>query len=447
MMIGLLDCNNFFVSCERLFRPDLVGKPVIVLSSNDGCAVSRSQEVKDLGIAMGIPYFEIKELCKKENITVFSSNFALYRDISRRVMIALESEFEECSVYSIDEAFFEVDEGITEAEIAEIRARIIQKTGIPVSIGVARTKTLAKIANRIAKTKNERRPTSLIKGGVYEGVCSMTDSVYSDMVRDLPCGSVWGIGRKTSALLSTHKIYTVSNLLAQDRTFIKNNLGLVGERICMELRGMRAYELADGDDEEQSSYMSTRSFGAPVRDKHALLCALSYHVTHVARKLRKDVCVASRITVIVRGSRYGAFSHREGSQSVGLIEPTNSTMVLIKEAAKLLDTLYSEEVPYKKAGIVLSEIRPWSNTPRSLFANGNGTETLEKIDAVVDSLTDKFGSGILHSGTIYKTKNWKEKRTYTSKEYTTKWSDIACVKATEDMSHRCPTEEGYRGYS
>lgn len=428
-----MDCNNFFVSCERLFRPDLVGKPVLVLSSNDGCAVSRSQEVKDLGIPMGIPHFQIKDICKKEGITVFSSNFALYRDISLRVMNVLKSEFETCSVYSVDEAFFDVSEDMTESETAEIRDRIMQKTGIPVSIGVAETKTLAKVANGIAKKRNVRlRKSNIRKGegeGMHEGVCIMNETLYRDTVLELPCGSIWGIGRQTSALLSKHKIYTISSLLAQDNTFIKKNLGVGGERICMELRGVSAYAFSESNDEEQGSYMSTRSFGAPVRDKEILRSALSYHVTHVAKKLRTDGCIAGRITVMVRGSRYGIFSHREGSRSATLVEPTNSTIALIKEAVKLLDALYTEEIPYKKAGIVVSDIRPRINATVSLFKDKKTTETREKIDAVVDALTNRFGNDMVHSGLIYKTTHWKERRTYQSKEYTTKWSDIACVKA------------------
>jgi DNA polymerase V len=414
-MIGLMDCNNFFVSCERLFRPDLIGKPVIVLSSNDGCVVSRSQEVKDLGIPMGIPHFEIKDICKKERITVFSSNFALYRDISSRVMNALKEEFEHCNIYSIDEAFFEVDAQISESEMAKVRARIIQKTGIPVSIGIAETKTLAKAVNRIAK-----------KG---TGICILDDVLYKDVILELPCGSIWGIGRQTSAFLSRHKIYTISSLLKQDNAFIKKTLGLAGERICMELRGVRVYELDESGEDEQSSYMSTRSFGSSVHDKQVLLSALSYHVTQVTKKLRRDGCVAGRITVLVRGSRFGAFSHREGSQSVTLLEPTNSTLLLIKEASKLLDMLYAEEIPYKKAGVVVSDVRPIRNTSSTLFGDVVSKEKQAKIDATIDSLTSRFGSEIVHSGLIRQVSSWMEKRTYHSKEYTTKWNDIACVKA------------------
>lgn len=410
-----MDCNNFFVSCERLFRPDLIGKPVIVLSSNDGCAVSRSQEVKDLGIPMGIPHFEIKAECKREKISVFSSNFALYRDISGRVMTALKAEFDQCSVYSIDEAFFEVRETMTESEMAEIRTRIIQKTGIPVSIGVAKTKTLAKVANRIAK-----------KG---TGVCIMDESLYRETLVDLPCGSVWGIGRQTTALLTKHNISTVSHLLAQDPTFIKKTLGIVGERLTMELQGVPVYSLTEAVDEEQGSYTSTRSFGSPVTQKEVLLNALSHHIAHVARKLRKDACVASRLTIITRGSRYGDFSQRKGVESCVLESPTNDTHILLKQVVTLLDSLYDPEVPYKKAGVVLSGILPEGIATGTLFGDDKIVKKTAVLNKVMDEITNKFGSTILKMGTEGGKQTWQENSAHISKRYTTHWNEIPLVKA------------------
>jgi DNA polymerase V len=202
-MIGLMDCNNFFVSCERLFRPDLAKCPVAVLSSNDGCIVSRSQEVKDLGIAMGVPYFEVKSLCKKYNITLFSSNFTLYRDISTRVMATLKEFVDDIEIYSIDEAFFGVPKTMDETTLISIRAEIIRKTGIPVSIGVAPTKTLAKVANDRAK-----------KGG---GVMVLTKEVWKILQGEVSCSSIWGIGRQTSQKLTELGINSVAELLARDR--------------------------------------------------------------------------------------------------------------------------------------------------------------------------------------------------------------------------------------
>jgi DNA polymerase V len=182
-MIGLLDCNNFFVSCERLFRPDLLKRPVAVLSSNDGCIVARSAEVKDLGVPMGVPYFQVKDVLTKAGAVLFSSNFTLYRDVSARVMDTLEDEVGLIDVYSIDEAFFEVEDDATEADVLAIRARVMKEVGVPVSIGIASTKTLAKQASVLAKKGN--------------GVCILTDALWQEKMEEVPCGSVWGLGRQT----------------------------------------------------------------------------------------------------------------------------------------------------------------------------------------------------------------------------------------------------------
>ncbi len=414
-MIGLMDCNNFFVSCERLFRPDLLGKPVAVLSSNDGCIIARSQEVKNLGVPMGIPYFEIQELCKKEKITLFSTNLTLYRDISIRVMNALREEFDVCEVYSVDEAFFEVTEALSVTELMDIRARIIQKTGIPVSIGIANTKTLAKVANGIAKK------------GI--GVSVLTENEREMVIKDIPCGSIWGIGRQTSAFLTKAGIQTVGELLMLDSTYIRQSFGVVGERLCMELRGVSVYKIGDLVEDEQSSYTSSRSFGKPVMDKLVLMSALGHHIAHVAEKLRHDGCIASHITIVARASRFGSFSHREGGMSASLIVPTNDTFVLLHEASKLLDQLFDPEVPYKKAGVVLSGIQPEAMRTESLFTNPESEKKTSIINTITDALNNKFGSGTMRQAVTLGGEKWKERKNLKSPEYTTQWSEIACIKA------------------
>ena len=426
-MIGLMDCNNFFVSCERLFRPDLLRKPVIVLSSNDGCVVARSQEVKDLGIPMGIPYFEVEDVCKKNDVTIFSSNFALYRDISSRVMSALKSEYDVYEVYSVDEAFFEVDISVTAEELSVIRTRIMQKTGIPVSVGVASTKTLAKVANSIAKKQNVQRQTPHIM--MEEGVCIMDGALWKKSIQELSCGSVWGIGRQTSAFLSTQNIHTVADLLAQDKAFIKNSLGVVGERLILELSGISVYTIGDVEIDDQQSYMSSRSFSTPIRDKLTLMSALGHHVSHVASKLRGDGKVASTMSIIVRGSRFGSFSHRDGSARSVFTVPTDDTFVLMKEAYRLLDTLYDTDIPYKKAGIVVGGVIPKKTVSDSLFSEFNAPEKTQKINTVVDFLNGKFGIGTIRSGVTMYSHKWQERKRYNSPEYTTQWSEIVTVKA------------------
>ncbi len=443
-MIGLMDCNNFFVSCERLFRPDLAGKPVAVLSANDGCIVARSQEVKDMGIPMGAPLFQIQAQCKKENVTFFSSNFNLYRDISARVMSALRAECGEIEVYSIDEAFFWVPDSISETEIAHIRARIIQKTGIPVSIGVAKTKTLAKVANSIAKKRKDgRRPTTNIQNGddvqltmlhiekeeKMEGVCVMDKKLWEKTAKSMSCGSVWGIGRQTSAFLTKAGINTVGELLVQDQSFIKSNLGVVGERLVLELRGTPVSHLGDHGGAAQESFTSTRSFGKIVTDKLTLQSALGHHVAHVAEKLRERELVASTITVLARGSRFGDYAHREGVLTSALLIPTDDTFVLTKEAMRLLERLFDSEIPYKKAGVILGGIEPKHFVPASLFPEEKHDTKTSTLSVLSDTLNKRFGRDTIRPGITLGKEKWQEHTERLSPQYTTRWTEIARVKA------------------
>ncbi len=414
-MIGLMDCNNFFVSCERLFRPDLTRLPVLVLSSNDGCVISRSQEVKDMGISMGIPYFQIKDMCFRESITVFSSNFALYKDMSSRVMAALKDEFPILEKYSIDEAFFVVDDTYAVQDLEKVRARIIQKTGIPVSIGVAKTKTLAKVAAKIAKGK--------------EGVFYLDESVRGPVLEMLPCGSVWGIGRKLSSSLAQMQVDTVGQFLNLDSTFVAQKFGLVGARLYAELQGDSIYSVGVPSDHEQESFMSTRSFGSVTHDKSVLKSAVSYHCMQVGEKLRARKQVGSRLTVIARGGRYGAFSHREGSISVDFTIPTNDVFEITKEALKLVDILYDSEIPYKKAGVIVGGILPLENVSCSLFSSENSEDNKKKLNSTIDVLNGRFGKSSVQIASALHTQVWKEKKNLLSKEYTTNWNDIPKVKA------------------
>jgi DNA polymerase V len=414
-MIGLMDCNNFFVSCERLFRPDLRNKPVLVLSSNDGCVVARSQEVKDLGIAMGIPFFQVKDLCKKHKITVFSSNFQLYRDISRRVMAALREEYEYCEVYSVDEAFFTVQDTVDMECLMALRSRIIQKTGIPVSIGMAQTKTLAKVANSIAK-----------KG---DGVSILNKEMWDTISQELPCGAIWGIGRQTALRLNNAKIVTAADFLTKDLSFVRNLLGVVGERLHMELSGVSAVGFENMAEYIQESYMSTRSFSHTKRGKEILIHALSHHVTELAVKLRRDGNTARTMTIIARGSRYGDFAQRKGSLTCTLEYSTNETQVLIKKALDLLEELYDPEIPYKKAGIVLGGIFPECNTTGSLFISKENEKVQQVIDKIVDRMNSRFGAGKLQLGTLLYDGSWSSNKASVSKAYTTDWTQIAIVRA------------------
>ncbi len=409
-MIGLMDCNNFFASCERLFRPDLLGKPVTVLSSNDGCFIARTQEVKDLGIPMGAPYFEFKDVVEKHGVHVFSSNFALYRDMSRRVMEALEEEFEVVEVYSIDEAFVQIPSYMKEEEIVAIRKRIIQKTGIPVSIGLSQTKTIAKIANNYAK-----------KG---TGTYTLDAKKLVGMAAEIPCGSIWGIGRRMTAKLNQFKIYTLADLLSKDRGFLKNTFGVVGERLYLELTGTSVSAPGEQPPSEHESIASTRSFAKETKELSVLESALGYHVAHVGEKLRERNMIATRLSILALPNRFGDFFLKKGRAQSVLVTGTDDTAVLLKEALRLLREIYDSEVPYKKAGIVVSGILPKSLASRSLFEkDGSGIYT------VLDQLNERFGGGTIRPGVVQETHKWESSKRLKSKEYTTKWNEIAVVKA------------------
>lgn len=414
-MIGLMDCNNFFVSCERLFRPDLAKKPVAVLSANDGCIVSRSEEVKGMGVPMGIPYFELKKEWKDKDITCFSSNFSLYRDISARVMRILKEEFPSCVPYSIDEAFFEVDGSDLGDTLRLVRERILQETGIPVSIGVAETKTLAKIASKIAKKE----------GGVHIFDGSRTEEVIGTM----PCGTVWGIGRQLSASLAREGVHTIREFLSLDKAYIARTLGVTGERLQMELSGIPVYAVRSGEDADQASYMSTRSFGAVIRDKQSLMSAIGHHVSHLAAKLRADGCAGTYLTVIARASRFGSFSHRKGSVTRELKMPSNDTFALMREASTALDQLFDAEIPYKKAGVVISGIVPMEYIPQPLFGREEGQVSREGINRAVDVLNERFGRETVRMAVELGPSSWKEQRKMISPAYTTKWEELKVVKA------------------
>lgn len=410
-MIGLMDCNNFFVSCERLFRPDLLKKPVAVLSSNDGCIVARSQEIKDLGIPMGIPYFKVKDICTDAGAVLFSSNFTLYRDISTRVMQTLASQVGPCEIYSIDEAFFEVDDTITEEEVLLLRRTVMQHVGLPVSIGIAATKTLAKQASAIAKKGNGAKLFN-------------SDALFE--IGAAACSSVWGLGRQTSAKLREMGVVSIAEFMKLDRAVIRRHFGVAGDRIYSELNGIPVHAIGANSEDIQQSIMSTRSFEKTTHELSEMESAVAYHVSFAAEKLREKNLVASRMYVLIQASRHGDFFLRRGSAEVVLSEPTANTQALLKEALTQVRRLFDSEVPYKKAGVVLGGLMPKTYVTNTLF--DAGVQTDSRIDSVTDALNERFGHGtvrpavVLHSGARGSAK-------LRSKEYTTRWKDIPTVRA------------------
>lgn len=411
-MIGLLDCNNFFVSCERLFRPDLAGKPVAVLSSNDGCIVARSQEVKDIGVPMGIPLFQARQLVDMSQVTLFSSNFALYRDISSRVMAALTAEVGTCEVYSIDEAFFYVSPRSTVADIKALRQSIMQRTGIPVSIGIAPTKTLAKTASKMAKKS--------------DGVRWLDLEQWQTIAPMYPLQDIWNVGGATARKLREIGVTTVAAFTALNPRQIEQQLGIAGRRLQDELQGSAVYTLGKNSGVLRQSLASTRSFAKSTNVKSALESAITYHVEHIAEKLRAKKLATTMLIIELRASRHGDFSYRKGSVKVILEVPSNATSELLKAACTGVDALYQAGVPYKKAGVVASALVPETYLQMDLFSTTK-VSTKNIVDSVVDTINANFGSSTIHRGTLFDN-SLKARASLRSPHYTTAWKDIPTAR-------------------
>ncbi len=415
---GLIDCNNFFVSCERLFRPDLVGKPVVVLSSNDGCVVARSQEIKDIGIPMGVPYFQIKDILKDNKATVFSSNFALYRDISRRVMMVVRREIEAVEVYSIDEAFVTLEalSALHALDKMKLVKKCVEKEiGIPVSVAVAATKTQAKLVNQMAKKST--------------GALSVEAKEFVETFGDKPLSAVWGVGGKMERRYKEAAYHTVGDLLAADPSRVRSLFGVHGVRLQAELKGIPADTLVR-ESSLPHSIMSTRSFAKKTNDLSFIKDALAHHVHEVSRDLREAGLVASSLQVILETSRHGDWLLRGGRVESVLVSPSALTPVLLKEALRLLGELYESGVPYSKTGVVVRGLLPAEAASRSLFEAGEIDDKAAALQKTIDDINKHFGNDKLLVGKFAKGEAlWRPKQDTLSPAYTTRWNEIATVKA------------------
>ena len=417
-LIGLLDCNNFFVSCERLFRPDLEHRPVIVLSGNDGCVVARSNEVKDLGVPMGVPYFQVRELLQKAQVTIFSSNFTLYRDISRRVMCSLSAVVDTIEPYSIDEAFFELEvANVVQATavLTRIKTKIEQTVGVPVSVGAGMSKTIAKLAS-----EKEKRGC---------GVCVLTGQTW---VRERPLislSSVWGVGGSLSRKFREQGLYTIGDLVTADRERVAALFGVVGCRLYDELSQTPVHQVAREHTSTQKSIMSTRSFRVASNDKRVVRDALAHHVQHVAAELRALNLTCQSIQVIAQPSRHGDWVLEAGRAESMLPTPTNDTRELLQQTEFLLETFFNPEVPYKKAGVVVGQLRSLTMKQPGLFEESKKTEDDRSVMQVFDEINNKYGYKVMSIGQSAAAASWKPARDYISPRYTTNWNELVSVRA------------------
>lgn len=417
--IGLLDCNNFFVSCERLFRPDLAGKPVVVLSSNDGCIVARSQEVKDMGIPMGVPYFQVKDTLKKADTAVFSSHFALYRDISRRVFEVMRQELDTVQQYSVDEAFFALSETNPEPLLERLVSRVQRDVGIPVSVGLATTKTLAKYANSVAKKS----------GQVY----ILEPDEWSKQQPTVALKDIWGVGGQLELRYKKHDLNTVADLLRADPSRIARLFGVAGTRLCSELAGTSVYSL-ETVRSVQKSILSSRSFRAASTEYAVVADAVAYHIRHAAADLRSMQLQASRLRVFIYPSRHGDFMLQGGTAEIVLDEPTDDTLTLVVQADRLLQRIFNTGVPYKKAGVQLGGFVPKNLRQASLFAENTALDTDTNtggaaLTQVLDTVNARAGKEVLSVGGYLRSGEWGVRLDARSPAYTTRWSDIAVAAA------------------
>jgi DNA polymerase V len=419
-MFALIDCNNFYVSCERIFRPDLNGKPVVVLSNNDGCVISRSNEAKALGIKMGEPAFKIEEFLRKNQVAVFSSNYALYGDMSKRIMGTLGEFAPEIEIYSIDEAFLNLS-GINvdlDEYARQIRDTVHKNTGIPVSVGMGPTKVLAKTANHYAKKVPENK-------GIF--VLDNQDKV-AEALKIFDIGEVWGIGRQYAKLLRSVGVNTAWDFVRMSETWIKKKMTVVGLRVKKELEGISCLpmELVAPD---KKAICTSRSFGEFQTEIGPIEEAVAAFAGKCAYKLRKQGSCANYIMVFVHTN---SFNPNEPQYSRSFVcklpVATNSTMELVKHALYALQSIYKEGYRYKKAGIIVTDIVPETEVQGSLFDSVDRDKHTE-IMKTMDRINAKFGKDTLKLAIQGSSEaKWKLRRENLSNRYTTSWKEIITVK-------------------
>ncbi|APJ03046.1 Y-family DNA polymerase [Silvanigrella aquatica] len=417
-MIALIDGNNFYVSCERVFNPKLRNKPVVILSNNDGAIVSRSNEAKALGIKMGQPFFEIKELIKKHDIKYFSSNYTLYGDISSRIMKTLNQFSPEVEVYSIDEAFIDLSHVNCEKlnEFGwKMKNTIYQNTGIPCGIGISFTKSLAKIANKIAK-----------KSIKANGVLVLHEQRHIDLALKMTeVGDIWGIGRRYAKKLKENNINFVNEFIEQDEFWIRKHFTINGLNILKELRGIPCIELELFHEPKQSITVS-RSFGKSLTQFDDIYAALAHHVGIACRKLRKENLEAQYFCTYLCTSY-----HKEDfySDSLNVRMPYYSayTPDFLKYAKAALKKIFKENKDYKKCGILLFDLREKSLIPSNLF-DQRDLKKENSIVSVVDKLNNLKGMSTINFGDLFENNEWKTKRCNVSNRYTTNWNELVHIK-------------------
>ena len=415
-VFALIDCNAFYVSCERVFNPKLNNKPVVALSNNDGCIIARSKEAKALGIKMGVPLFKVKDIVERENVIVFSSNYTLYADMSRRVMNIISEFAPSIEVYSIDEAFIELTNMNVDYEsyVRQMRKVILQYTGIPVSIGVASTKTLTKVANHIAKDDES-----------LEGVCSLVKHENLDQVlENTNVVDVWGVGRQLSKKLIANGIFNAKLLKNCEDAWVRKMMSVNGLKTVSELREISCLDLEETS-ATRKSCCTTRSFGKPLVNLDDIEQAVTTFARRATERIRGENLTASTVSVFLRTNPFDRNRYYSNSSTTTLSYPTYDTMQIVKTALQLTKIIFRENYKYKKAGVLLSGFYEKGTETKDLFSEARYRSP--KLMSAVDQINERYGSDTIQIATECQIGKWKQKRRNCTQSYTTQLDNVLLI--------------------
>ena len=424
-LFALVDVNNFYVSCERVFAPKLEDVPMVVLSNNDGCAVARSAEVKALGVKMGTPWFQMKDLAKQHGILAYSSNYTLYGDMSSRVVEVLRKFTPNLEVYSIDESFLQIEAVLKQYADPTSMGQIIKEkvrdtTGLPVCVGIGASKTLAKLANHLAK-----------KHPQFIGVCdisSMPKEALYQWMAETAVGEVWGIGGKTAKKLKELKISSIFDLVQASPQAMRQQFGVVIERICYELRGVSCLQLEEVAPAKQQ-IISSRSFGKPVSSMEELAESVATHAARGAEKLRSQKSVTGALTIFVQTNPHKPFEpQHHQSITVALIDPSDNTLTLTSAALKGLKQIYKTGFKYKKAGVIFNLLADKPTMQQSLFDDIEVKGKSAGLMKAMDSINSRFGNAAIKTAASGTKQDWQMRSGNKSPNYTTQWDELPVVR-------------------
>jgi DNA polymerase V len=418
-MYALTDCNNFYASCERVFNPKLEGKPVVVLSNNDGCAIARSNEAKALGIQMGAPAFQLRDIVKKHKVHVFSSNYALYGDMSDRVMKVLGQFTPDIEIYSIDEAFLDFSDFLhtdLNAYARHMRNTVRQWTGIPVSVGIAPTKTLAKLANRLAKKSVKANGVLVLREPAHIKAALQRTSV----------GDVWGIGRQHTRFLSRHGIHTAYDLSQASEGWVQKHMHITGLRTLLELNGKPCITL-ELQPPDKKGICSSRSFAVPVEELQHVKEAVAQHASRCGEKLRKQSSCANALTVFIHTSRFTEGPQYCNSRTVVLPVATSSSLELIHYAHKAVDSIYEKGYKYKKAGVIVSGIVPDRQVQYHLLDPIDRAKHIQLM-TTLDKINGRWGRHTVKAAALGDGQRTRMNQEQLSPCYTTRWQDFLRIR-------------------